>query len=154
MLIRPSSINIAIRIEGRLIAYHTSVLEQLDATPTESLEGVFFRDNRFLIYDIEIAPQGISQEILKDIAWSAAERETISGRISFVKSQLLFETYHQQDNVYSTVTKLVDVLSERETHRRALVEETIAMIYQLFEELKAQEKLLLYRYEECLERIW
>lgn len=138
----------------KLITYHTSVLEKLDAVHKDSLLGIFFRGNRFIIYDNKIAPSGVSQEVFKDIAWKAAEQEDIPSRISFEKSQLLFEVYHQQQNVYGTISKLTAVLTDRETHRKDLIEETVAIMYLLFEKMKSQEEQLLFQYEKCLTEIW
>lgn len=134
----------------RLVSYHDAVLEKLGATPTDSLEEIFFSEGRFLIYDNDIAPLGVSQEVFKDIAWNTAEREDISGRISFERAQTLFEVYQQQQNVTNTIAKLVDILSERDTHRKELVTETVAIMRKLFEEMRSQEIQLVSQYERAL----
>ena len=136
-----------------LIDYHGSVLTKLKKAPSDSLEHIFFRGNRFLIYDNNIAPLGVTQEVFKDIAWQAAKQENISSRISFERAQPLFEVYHQQENVSTTIYKLLDILESRETYRKELIVETIALMQTLFEEMKAQEEQLLAKYKIALKQI-
>ncbi|MBP2831522.1 hypothetical protein J8281_04915 [Aquimarina sp. U1-2] len=134
----------------RLVNYHSEVIKKLEITDSDSLESKFFRGSRFVIWDNDIIPRGISQEIFKDIAWQTAEQEDISSRISFDKAQVLFEAYSQQKMVNKTINTFIRMITQRETHRRELIHETVAIMQQLVTELKSQEKALVYRLDEAL----
>ncbi|MBP2833120.1 hypothetical protein J8281_13075 [Aquimarina sp. U1-2] len=135
----------------RLVDYHTKVVKKLETINSDSLESIFFRGPRFVIWDNDIIPRGISQEIFKNIAWQTAEQEDIASRINFNKAQVLFEAYSQQNTVSATIDALSKMMTQRETHRRELIKETVAVIQQTFAELRAQEKALVYRLDDALQ---
>src|SRR5690606_14132218 len=92
-------------VEG-LIPYHTSALEQIqNAGLKDSLPALFLKNEYFEISSV--APKGIKQGELQNIAWSIAKEERISNRISFQESQLLFSAYEQQSRVLKTIDRIV-----------------------------------------------
>ena len=138
-------------ITERLIAYHQKVVDNMKAVSPDSLPNTFFKGKQFYLYDV--APDGVLQELHKDIAWEAAKQENITAKIDFATSKVVFEAYRQQELVYTTIFKLINLMNEREIQRIELVEESYIVMVKLFTELKSQEETLLFRYNNALEKL-
>lgn len=138
------------KLTSNLREYHQECLTRIrNAYQKDSLESTFFSDN---IFEIEkVAPNGIIQDDFKKIAWEVAVQEKISSRIDFSNSSILSEVYVQQITVDETISKIIDIISTREAHRKELLLETVTLFGMELSELVGQEGYLLNKYEEALE---
>ncbi|WP_018126617.1 hypothetical protein [Balneola vulgaris] len=135
-----------------LIPYHESVLLNIQqAAMADSIESTFFSSGYFEIN--AVAPKGIIQGNLQRIAWTIAQEENITNRISYQKSQILFSTYEQQQRVLRTIERIIDILSSREIHRKELLDESLIVLAIEWNEMIAQEHELNRIYTHTLERL-
>ncbi|MEX0273049.1 MAG: VOC family protein [Flavobacteriaceae bacterium] len=134
-----------------LIVYHEKVGENIRQTHRDSIEQVFFQDDRFEIY--EVAPDGIIQGYLDNIAWTVAKEDKITNRIPLEVSQTLFTVYEQQTFVMGTIKRIANFLSSREVQKKELVEESAVIFETLMNELAGQERFLHMAYIEALKAL-
>ena len=138
-------------IENHL-PYHKSVLEKIQvAAYKDSLSSVFLKNGYFELNSV--APKGVKQGDLHNIAWLIAKEERISNKISFEESQLIFSAYEQQSRVLKTINRIIDVLGSREIHRKDLIEESIIVLALEWNEMISQEEELIYRYSQALKKL-
>lgn len=135
-----------------LIPYHESIRKKImHAYKQDSLEQKFFSNVSFEIF--EVAPNGIIQGKLNDIAWTVAKEEKITNRISINEVQALYTVYEQQKTVYETIDIIINFLSSREIQKKELIEESVIMFGKEIHELIGQEKFLNKKYSNALNEI-
>ena len=100
-----------------------------------------------------LPPKGIIQGDLQRIAWTIAQEENITNRISYQNSQILFSTYEQQQRVLRTIERIIDILSSRKIHRKELLDESLIVLAIEWNEMIAQEHELNRIYTQTLERL-
>ena len=134
----------------KLYPYHHEVEKRIDqAIEGDSLNAVFWSDYGFNIS--KVAPQGIIQGKISDIAWTIAKEDKITNRISLEKSHRLFGVYDQQKVVRSTIDRIINLISSRETQRLELLRENATVFSLDINELVGQLKYLDYQYKKALE---
>ncbi len=133
----------------KLVAYHEVVRENIrQAHDKDSVEQIFFPNVSFDIF--EVAPKGIIQGQLNNIAWTVAKTDKITNRISLDKSQMLFAVYEQQITVNETIDRILTLLSTRELQRKKLVKESVIVFEREMNSLIGQEYNLSHKYSKTL----
>ncbi len=136
----------------KLSKYHQSIIDNIrDVIKKDSIEAVFFPSTRFNLYGV--APNGIIQGYIDEIAWLVAKQENITNRIEFEQSRALYRAYDQQAAVKKTIETIIDILVQRELQRKELLHESITIFAMEINELIGQEKMLIIRYNEVLETL-
>lgn len=131
------------------LEYHSSVYDTIKTIYLNgAIETTFWRDSSFYIY--KVAPDGIVQESLSNLAWEIAKEEKITSRVNFEIASALFEVYDQQAVINQTIDRIIHLLNTREAQRKAHLRETVLLFYKDFNELTGQEEYLLYAIEEAL----
>ncbi len=139
-------------IAESLMKYHKSVYDTIGYIfEKDSLESYFFPYDYFHLF--KAAPDGVSQQTLKWIAWDVAKQNGISSRISFNKSKTLFEVYAQIETVETTTDRIIDILSTREIQRKELLKESVIVLVSEFNELYQQEKTLMKKCERAVKEL-
>lgn len=135
-----------------LIVYHDSVLDNIsDALETDSLEASFFSNLYFEIFNV--APKGIIQGKINNIAWEVAKEDKITNRVSLEVAKELSELYSQQETVKGTIGRIINVISSREAQRKELLQESVLLFGIEIHELVAQERYLEQMYSSALEKM-
>ena len=130
-------------------SYHEDVLQNIQkAYEQDSLEATFFPEEHFILY--KVAPNGIIQATLTNIAWEIGKQNNISSRIDFEKSLVLYEAYDQQAIIGQTIDLIIEHLTNREILRKELLQESVFLLADGFNELTGQEGVLLRDYENAL----
>jgi hypothetical protein len=133
-------------IAKKVNAYHKKVLKNIrEIQEFENPRDSLFKNGKFL-YGF-FAPSGVIQDDFSDIAWEVAKQENISTRLEFLESKLLFIIYEQQATVNETLDRLVAFLGDRSVHRKDLLEESLVVLEDEFNDLVGQEKNLMQLYE-------
>ncbi len=131
------------------IIYHQKVKDKIEDVYRQNvIDQIFFPHSRFRID--EVAPNGLIQERLSDIAWTVAKADKITNRIQFPESQILFAVYDQQETVNETIERIIDFLTSREIQRKELLNESVLILESYIKELVAQEKNLDSKYLKAL----
>ena len=134
------------------IEYHRDVMNRLGQLGGKEVIEQKFSNNFHLILR-DIAPRGILQEQLQDIAWAVAKEDKITNRIPLDESRALFAVYEQQSLVKGTFEKMIGFVSSREAHRKELIDENVMVLNMLMNELIGQEKVLESKCSGALEII-
>lgn len=135
-----------------LLTYHDSVQKNIGrGFEQDSIEQVFFPEGKFSIY--KIAPNGVIQDYINDIAWEVSKQENISARIDFDLSKSLFIVYEQQTAFKEAIYNISDLLADRSTHRKENLEETALLFHRGFRELVGREMRLIQVYEIALKAL-
>lgn len=135
-----------------VIDYHNAVLANINNSISgDSLENTFFSKGYFEIY--KVAPKGVMQGDLHNIAWIVAKEQHISNRIQLQNAQMLHSVYEQQSTVNETVNRIIKILFEREIHRQELLTESVITLGIEFNEVASQEKELHFLYQKALQQL-
>ncbi len=137
----------------RAIAYQESVLQKgTRIVEQDSIyEKMYSEDYGFSIR--EIAPNGISQGKIYDIAWSVAKDNQITNRISLEKAQILYRVYEQHKTVREAIQDIIEVLTDRESLRKEHLRETVILYMSTTAEFAGRLKYLDNLYTTALEEL-
>lgn len=128
----------------KVIPYHQKFAEGIAvAYDSNRLEETFY--DSYFFYTRQVAPKGIIQDHLHNIAWTVAKQDGISNRISWEKTKALSRLYDQQETVNETLARIITLISSREAQRKELLKETVLVLEDEVLELIGQEQDL-YRY--------
>jgi hypothetical protein len=135
-----------------VIDYHNAVLANINNSISgDSLQNTFFSKGYFEIY--KVAPKGVMQGDLHNIAWIVAKEQHISNRIQLQNAQMLHSVYEQQSTVNETINRIIKILFEREIHRQDLLTESVITLGIEFNEVASQEKELHFLYQKALQQL-
>ncbi len=135
-----------------VLMYHDSVRQNITlAIKQDSIKQVFFPDQKFYLY--KVAPNGIMQEYINNIAWEVAKQERISTQIDFELSKSLFVAYKQQSSFEQALYDISDLLNNRNSHKIEHAEETALLFRRAFNELVGREIRLAIVYEHALKQL-
>ena len=136
----------------KLVPYHEMVADKIAiAYDSSRLEEYFF--NSYYFQTKHVAPKGIIQSNLYDIAWTVAKQDGISNRIDWEQTKTFSELYDQQILVNQTIDRIYIIISSREAQRKELLNETVLVFEDEILELIGQEKNLLSFYKKALKAL-
>ena len=135
------------------ISYQDSILQRTaKIVEQDSIEEKLYSATYgFMIRDI--APNGISQGRIYDIAWTVAKANQITNRISLERAQVLHNVYDQQIIVRAALDDIIQVLTDRESLRKERLRETVILYMSTTGEFAGRLRYLDNLYSEALKEL-
>mmetsp|Transcript_11285 Transcript_11285/g.17115 ORF Transcript_11285/g.17115 Transcript_11285/m.17115 type:complete len:203 (+) Transcript_11285:1440-2048(+) len=135
------------------IAYQESILNKVKSiVEKDSIEQkMYSKTYGFSIR--EIAPNGIFQGKIYDIAWSVAKDNQITNRISLEKAQILYRVYEQHKIVRDAIGNIIEVLTDRKSLKKENVRGTTILYLLTTQEYAGRLKYLDNLYTVALKEL-
>lgn len=137
------------------LVHHGKILERIKdlMTPMDSLKKEFSKDN-YLTFALLTGGKPVTNELLSSTAWETAKSTTIIEEFDFEMIESLTRAYeHQNFLTDKTLNGIVNTYFERDSHEFKNIDSTLKQFLIRFNELTAQERLLLKIYEETSQKL-
>ena len=135
------------------ITYQEEVLAEIrKAYTNDSLEKTFFSTQYGFVIG-KVAPNGVHQGDMYDIAWTVAKESKITNRISLEKSKALFLAYEQHNSVEDAIATILYVVNSRESLKKENLKESVTLYLTGTMELIGRLNYLDYLYVKALKAL-
>ena len=107
-----------------------------------------------IYYYGNLMTQGVVQKLIDDAAWNSLLISNVISNLDFETMFKLSKVYKLQSlGVESTIQKIVEILSSRESIDKNKLKGTLILLKRAFNELASQEDYLIRNYEIVLSEI-
>lgn len=128
---------------------HQSILERIDEIFENDSVQKALRTGAYFDFVMVTGKQSIAPEFASNTAWETARTTGIITEFEYAEIEKLTRIYAQQDVVFrGTLVSIVDLLFQRETHDIKNFDTTLMQFKLRFSEIAAQERTLLWLYED------
>lgn len=135
---------------------HEAIEQRLDnmlENPGDTLWSAFSEKKYFEI-GLMTGGEALIDEILTNTAWEAAKSTEIIAEFDYELVEKLTQVYVMQEVLMDkTVSKILDLYFDSETHDLKKLDRVLLQFQLLFQELVGQERLLEYLYQTAIEEM-
>jgi hypothetical protein len=128
---------------------HSSIANRLDSIAANPEHNAYrqLKTGRYLDLALLTNNQSLVSDILSNTAWETAKATGIIAEFNFSTTEKLTQVYTMQEAISNgTLQGIVDLYFNSKTHDPAHLDETLLQFQLRFQELKGQENLLAYLY--------
>ena len=145
-------VNENMQILNRWIPYHEQVIENFNTAIKNFNSDQVTDDSRMFI--LELMPNGVIQEMVSRSAWEALQQSSSRVSLDIETTFVLAKAYRLQElSVETTILNFINIMNDRESMKPNNLRETLYLMRSSFQELMAQEKNLVFVYQQTLDEL-
>lgn len=145
-------LNENMQILNRWIPYHEQVIENFNTAIKNFNSDKVTDDSRMFI--LELMPNGVIQEMVSRSAWEALQQSSSRVSLDIETTFVLAKAYRLQElSVETTILNFINIMNDRESMKPNNLRETLYLMRSSFQELMAQEKNLVFVYQQTLDEL-
>ncbi|TMN86526.1 hypothetical protein CWB72_19480 [Pseudoalteromonas phenolica] len=145
-------LNENMQILNRWIPYHEQVIENFNTAIKNFNSDKVTDDSRMFI--LKLMPNGVIQEMVSRSAWEALQQSSSRVSLDIETTFVLAKAYRLQElSVETTILNFINIMNDRESMKPNNLRETLYLMRSSFQELMAQEKNLVFVYQQTLDEL-